>query len=100
MRRFRILMGLSVFLIIFSSLSAVDHAQIDTSEACRGLSPEMQQFAEKLNTNNKMTFCKFSDVHRRHAMKLASQKNTYGKPMMTPDQSVEKVASDIKSTAP
>jgi len=66
---------------------------------CQDMSPEMQQFAAKLNMNNKMLFCsKFTDAQRTQAMQMSAQKDSYGKPKMTPDKSVEKIAAENKLT--
>lgn len=95
-----------VTLIILTSFASANAAptqqsQMNMQGMCQDMSPEMQQFADKLNMNNKMLFCsKFNDVQREQAMEMAAQMGNYGKPKMTPDQSVEKVATDNKLMAP
>lgn len=75
--------------------------QMNMQGMCQDMSPEMQQFANQLNMNNKMLFCgKFNDAQRKQAMQMATQAGSYGKPKMTPDKSVEKVAAENKLTTP
>lgn len=62
---------------------------------CSNMSPDMQAFAGKLSANNKMMFCgKMNDMQRSTCMQMSNQMDPSGKPMMTPDQAVEKVAKD------
>ena len=62
---------------------------------CSNMSQEMQQFAGQLSGTNKGMFCgKFNDTQRTQAMQMAAQVDPNGKPMMSGDQAVQKVASD------
>lgn len=93
--------GTLIALTFFASANAAptQQNQMNMQGMCQDMSPEMQQFANQLNMNNKMLFCgKFNDAQRKQAMQMASQTGSYGKPKMTPDKSVEKVASDNKLT--
>ncbi|MBS0585181.1 MAG: hypothetical protein JSR76_02630 [Verrucomicrobia bacterium] len=92
--------GIFMALTFFTPAHAIVHSQqgqMDMKGMCQDMSAEMQQFADKLNMNNKMLFCsKFNDSQRKQAMQMASQSSGYGKQKMTPDKSVEKVAADNK----
>ena len=94
--------GIFIALIFFTSAHAIVHSQqgqMDMNGMCQDMSQEMQQFANQLNMNNKMLFCgKFNDAQRKQAMQMASQTGNNGKSKMTPDKSVEKVASDNRLT--
>lgn len=95
-------LGALIALTFFSSASAAttQQNQMNMQGMCQDMSPEMQQFANQLNMNNKMLFCgKFNDAQRKQAMQMASQASSYGKPKMTPDKSVEKVAAENKLTS-
>jgi hypothetical protein len=62
---------------------------------CSTLSPAMQQFAQQLTPGNQAVFCgKFTDAQRAQAMQVANQVDPSGKPLMSADQAVQKVAFD------
>ncbi len=62
---------------------------------CSKMPPDIAQFAVQLNTANQKMFCgQFNDAQRATAIQLASQQDAMGKSMMTPDQAVQKVATD------
>lgn len=68
---------------------------------CSNMSADMQAFAGKLNANNKMMFCgKMNDMQRSASMQMSHQMDSSGKPMMTPDQAVQKVAKDNNMIGP
>lgn len=68
---------------------------------CSSMSTDMQAFAKKLNPNNKMIFCqKMNDGQRSLSMQMSAQADSSGKPVMTPDQAVQKVAKDNNLMAP
>lgn len=90
-------------LTIFTSANTAfaQQNQMNMKGMCQDLSPEMQQFASKLNMNNKMLFCsKFNDSQRTQAMQMATQKDSYGKQKMTPNKSVEMIAAQNNLTIP
>lgn len=90
------LMGLTFFA---SAHAAPQQNNMNMQDMCRNMSSDMQKFANQLNMNNKMLFCsKFTDTQRRQAMRMATQPSADGKPKMTADKSVEKVAADNKMT--
>lgn len=61
---------------------------------CSTMSMEMQQFASQLNPSNKMMFCgKFNDTMRGNSMQASAGG-------MTPDQAVQKVATDNNMMVP
>jgi len=61
---------------------------------CSGMGADVQQFASKLSEMNKKMFCgQFNAAQRSAAMQYASQQDANGA-MMTPDQAVQKVATD------
>lgn len=105
MRISKMSMSIGIFtaLTFFTSAHAIVHSQqgqMDMKGMCQDMPSEMQQFADKLNMNNKMLFCgKFNDSQRKQAMQMAAQTGSYGKQKMTPDKSVEKVAAENKITA-
>ena len=69
--------------------------QMPVQADCSALPMEMQTFAGQLAPANKATFCgKFNDGQRSQAMEMSMQKDSTGKSMMTPDQSVEQTAKD------
>jgi len=68
---------------------------------CSNLSMEAKAFSNKLNPTNKMMFCgKFDDMQRSKAMQMTGQMDSSGMVTMSPDQAVEKVASDNNLMAP
>ena len=72
---------------------------METPMDCSNLSPDMQAFAGKLSANNKMVFCgKMTDGQRSMSMQMANQTDPNGKPVMTPDQAVEKVGQNLGSS--
>ncbi len=95
--------GTLIVLTLFTSANAASSQQnqMNMKGMCQDMSPEMQQFASKLTMNNKMLFCsKFNDTQRAQAMQMAAQTDSYGKQKMTPDKSVEKIASENKLKNP
>lgn len=61
-------------------------------EECSNLSHEMRRFSDKLNDENLRIFCgEFNNAQREKAIQMASQKNSNGKYIMTPDESVQMV---------
>lgn len=67
-------------------------------EKCHGLSKDMYEFGSLLNESNQKMFCgKFNDEQRKKAMQMANEKGWSGKPRMSPDQAVEKVASETSN---
>ncbi len=94
--------GALIALTFFASANATptQQNQMNMQGMCQDMSPDMQQFANQLNMNNKMLFCgKFNDAQRKQAMQMATQASSYGKSKMTPDKSVEKVAAENKLTS-
>lgn len=64
-------------------------------EKCHGLSKDMYEFGALLNESNQKMFCgKFTDDQRKKAMQMARENGWTGNLKMTPDQAVEKVASE------
>lgn len=62
---------------------------------CAGMTDDMKAFAMALNSSNKTMFCsKFNDAMRTSAVMMSVQKDENGNMVMTPDQAVEKVATD------
>jgi hypothetical protein len=62
---------------------------------CSSLNRDEQMFARKLSEQNRKMFCNdFSSSQRSSAMDMANQTDNRGAKMMTPDQSVMKVAKD------
>ena len=67
-------------------------------EKCHGLSKNMYEFGSLLNESNQKMFCgKFNDEQRKKAMQMANEKGWSGNPRMSPDQAVEKVASETSN---
>lgn len=95
--------GTLVALTFFASVHAATTKQdkMNMQDMCRNMSSDMQNFANQLSMGNKRLFCsKFSDSQRKQAMQMVAQSGTNGRPSMTPDRSVEKIAADNKITAP
>lgn len=93
--------GTLIVLTLFASAHAAPTQQnkMNMQDMCRNMSPDMQKFANQLTMNNKMLFCsKFSESQRKQAMQMVAQSGVNGKPKMTPDKSVEKIAADNKIT--
>lgn len=68
---------------------------------CSNMTPDMQAFAGKLNANNKVMFCgKMSDMQRNACIQMSNQIDAGGKPIMTPDQAVQRVAKDNNMMGP
>lgn len=93
-------MGIFICLTFFPSVHAMagtQLAQMDMKGVCENLSPEMQQFANKLNMKNKMLFCsEFTDSQRTQAMQMAAGTGSYKNSKMSPNKSVETIAAKIK----
>ncbi len=69
-------------------------------EQCHGVSKEMYEFGYQLTESNRKIFCaKFNDDQRKKAMQLASEKNIFGRPKMTPDKAVEKTLKETNAQA-
>jgi hypothetical protein len=89
---------IAILVGVFGTLSAAPNDQMMQGQPamdCSSMSQEMQQFAGQLNGANKAMFCgKFNDMQRTQAMQMAAQVDPNGKPMMSGDQAVQKVASD------
>jgi len=90
----------------FVSILSADNPQggsnqtMQMSVECSNLPLEMQEFANKLSPSNKIMFCKrMSDGQRAMSMQMALQADSSGKPVMTPDQAVEKVGQNINTGA-
>lgn len=98
-----------VFVVVlsFASTLSADNPQngsnqvMQTPMDCSNMSADMQLFAGKLNANNKQVFCgKMTDGQRAMSMQMAGQLDPNGKPVMTPDQAVDKVGQGINSSTP
>jgi hypothetical protein len=90
----------------FTSMLSADNlqngaGQMSTTMDCTNMSPDMQAFASKLSANNKMVFCgKMTDGQRAMSVQMANQMDPSGKPVMTPDQAVEKVGQGMNAGTP
>ena len=63
--------------------------------------PDAQQFSAQLTPSNQKMFCnQFDEAQQTACMQMASQTDSTGKMMMTPDQAVQKIAAanNIKSS--
>jgi hypothetical protein len=66
---------------------------------CSKMGADVQQFASQLNTMNKKMFCgQFNSSQRSTAMQYASEEDSQGNMMMSPDRAVQKVAAENNMT--
>jgi hypothetical protein len=89
--------------ICLNSFAIADQIQKEVAQTnpmdCSNMGSDMQQFAGQLNAVNKKMFCgQFNDSQRASAMQMATQQDSSGNMMMTPDQSVQKVAATNNMT--
>jgi hypothetical protein len=98
MNRFTVILGYTVSMIGFLVADGMPGAaskQAAPVMDCSAMPPDIAQFAMQLTQASQKMFCgQFNDAQRATAMQLASQQDAMGKSMMTPDQSVQKVAMD------
>lgn len=98
MKKVKVALAALTFICLNSSAIAEQiqqTAQTTNPMDCSNMGPDMQQFSGQLNATNKKMFCgQFNDSQRSTAMQMASQQNSSGGTMMTPDQAVQKVATD------
>jgi hypothetical protein len=98
MKKVKVALAALTFICLNSSVMAEqirEIAQTTNPMDCSNMGPDMQQFAGQLNATNKKMFCgQFNDSQRASAMQMASQQNSSGAMMMSPDQAVQKVATD------